>query len=374
MQHYFRNKFIMMESLRIKNFKNLKELTIERLSRVNLIVGKNNVGKSSLLEAVSIYITNGEENWLREILADRGEEIRNADGDRIDAENVKLHYISLFSEWEENYSKDFEIEIGTNDKNEIPVRISQVYIREGKMGRTSTSFEAIHKEMIGVQVDRNTITSAGLLVTSGSQSNIIPYNKERSYLNSFNEKYPFQYIPLFMIGRFANAKLFDKISLSPDEDYVLDALRIINQDINRIRFIDTNEGRNSERIAVVTVKGSDKRYRLSSMGDGINRILTIILALLNCKDGVLLLDEFETGLHYSVQDQLWEIIFMLSEKLNVQVFVTTHSNDCVGSFTRTNPGVGQLIRLVNHEGSIIPTILDDTEELRFASNNSVEMR
>lgn len=365
----------MMESLHIKNFKNLKELTIEKLGKVNLIVGKNNVGKSSLLEAITIFITNGEENWLREILADRGEEIRNADGDRIDAENVKQHYISLFSEWEENYSKDFEIEIGTNDKNEIPVRISQVYIREGKMGRTSTSFEAIHKEMIGVQVDRNSITSAGLLVTSGSQSNIIPYNKERSYLNSFNEKCPFQYIPLFMIGRFANAKLFDKISLSPDEDYVLDALRIINQDINRIRFIDTNEGRNSERIAVVTVKGSDKRYRLSSMGDGINRILTIILALLNCKDGVLLLDEFETGLHYSVQDQLWEIVFMLSEKLNVQVFVTTHSNDCVGSFARTNKsGVGQLIRLVNHEGSIIPTILDDTEELRFAFNNSVEMR
>ena len=66
---------------------------------------------------------------------------------------------------------------------------------------------------------------------------------------------------------------------------------------------------------------------------------------------------------------------MLSEKLNVQVFVTTHSNDCVGSFARTNKsGVGQLIRLVNHEGSIIPTILDDTEELRFAFNNSVEMR
>ncbi len=365
----------MMESLHIKNFKNFKNLTIERLRKVNLIVGKNNVGKSSLLEAISIYITNGEDNWLREILADRGEEIRNTDGDKTDAENVKQHYISLFSEWEENYSKDFNIEIGTNDEGEIPVRISQVYIREGKMGRTSTSFEAVHKEMIGVEIDRNSITGAGLLITSGSQSNIIQYNKERSYLNSFNEKCPFQYIPMFMIGRFANAKLFDKISLSPDEDYVLDALRIINPDINRIRFIDTNEGRNSERIAVVTVKGSDKRYRLSSMGDGINRILTIILALLNCKNGVLLLDEFETGLHYSVQDQLWEIIFMLSEKLNVQVFVTTHSNDCVGSFARTNkPGVGQLIRLVNHEGAIVPTILDDTEELRFASNNSVEMR
>ena len=364
----------MVESLHIKNFKNFKDLTIERLGKVNLIVGKNNVGKSSLLEAISIYITNGEENWLRILLADRGEAIRDDDENEINADNVKHHYISLFSGWEENYNGDFEMEFGTKAKGEISVRISQVYIREGKRG-ASTSMEAFHEGMIGTQVERSSITSAGLLITSGTQSNIIPYNKKRSYLNVFKEKCPFQHIPVYMIGRYANAKLFDNISLSPDEDYVLDALKIINPDINRIRFIDANEGRNSERIAVVTVKGSDKRYRLSSMGDGINRILTIILALLNCKDGVLLLDEFETGLHYSVQDQLWEIIFMLSEKLNVQVFVTTHSNDCVNSFARTNKqGVGQLIRLVNQNGNIVSTIFDNNEDLRFASNNSVEMR
>lgn len=364
----------MIESLHIRNFKNFKELTIERLGNVNLIVGKNNVGKSSLLEAISIYITNGEENWLRMLLADRGEAIRDDERDEVNADNIKHHYISLFTGWEENYNGDFEMVFGTKAKKEIPVRISQVYIREGKRG-ASTSMEAFHEGMIGNQVERSSITGAGLLVTSGTQSNIISYNKKRSYLNVFKEKCPFQHIPVYMIDRIANAKLFDNISLSPDEDYVLDALRIINPDINRIRFIDTNEGRNSERIAVVTVKGSDKRYRLSSMGDGINRILTIILALLNCKDGVLLLDEFETGLHYSVQDQLWKIIFMLSEKLNVQVFVTTHSNDCVSSFARTNKqGVGQLIRLVNHNGDIVPTVFYDVEDLRFASNNSVELR
>ena len=363
-----------MESLHIKNFKNFKELTIDKLRKVNLIVGKNNVGKSSLLEAISIYITNGEENWLRVLLADRGEAIRDDEGSEMNPENVKNHYISLFSGWEENYNGDFEMVFGTNANDEIPVRISQVYIREGKRG-ASTQMEAFREDMIGVQVDKSSITGAGLLVTSGTQSNIISYSKKRSYLKVFNEKFPFQYIPMYMIDRVANAKLFDNISLSPDEDYVLDALRIINPTISRIRFIDANEGRNSERIAVVTVKGSDKRYRLSSMGDGINRILTIILALLNCKDGILLLDEFETGLHYSVQDQLWEIIFMLSEKLNVQVFVTTHSNDCVNSFARTNrQGVGQLIRLVNQNGNIVSTIFDDIEELRFASNNSVEMR
>ena len=364
----------MMKSLHIKNFKNFKELTIERLGRVNLIVGKNNVGKSSLLEAISIYITNGEDNWLRVLLADRGEEIHNVDGGEKNADNVKHHYLSLFCGWEENYGKNYEIEIGTNDKADQPVRISQVYIREVQRD-SSVTFETFNEEMMGVQAERSSVTSTGLFITNGSQSNIIPYNRKRNYLSIFNDKCPFQHIPVYMINRMDNAKLFDNISLSPDEDHVIDALRIINPAINKIRFIDSNEGRNSERIAVVTVEGSDKRYRLGSMGDGINRILTIILALLNCKNGVLLLDEFETGLHYSVQDKLWEIIFMLSEKLNVQVFVTTHSNDCVSGFAKTNKqGVGQLIRLVNQDGNIVPTILDDSEELRFASNNSIEVR
>ena len=69
------------------------------------------------------------------------------------------------------------------------------------------------------------------------------------------------------------------------------------------------------------------------MGDGINRILTIILAMLNCENGVLLIDEFENGLHYSVQHQLWKVINDLSTKLNVQVFATTHSMDTLRSLS-----------------------------------------
>lgn len=46
-----------MKSIYIKNFKNIRELNIDRLAKVNLIVGKNSVGKSTLLEALSIYLT-----------------------------------------------------------------------------------------------------------------------------------------------------------------------------------------------------------------------------------------------------------------------------------------------------------------------------
>ena len=71
----------MLNSLLIDNYKNIRHLSIPKLGRVNLIWGKNNVGKSTLLEALSIYASNGRVNQLYEILKMRGEDL-NAFGYR----------------------------------------------------------------------------------------------------------------------------------------------------------------------------------------------------------------------------------------------------------------------------------------------------
>ena len=113
------------------------------------------------------------------------------------------------------------------------------------------------------------------------------------------------------------------------------------------------------------------------MGDGINHLLSIILALVNVENGILLIDEFETGLHYTAQRKLWEIIFTLSQKLNIQVFATTHSLDTIRTFQQvlneTNPKEGQLIRLQNKNGEIVH-IDFDAEELAIANDNDIDVR
>lgn len=73
-----------MKSLYIENYKNLKELSLKLLAPVNLIVGRNNVGKSTLLEAISIYISNGSDEWLKTVLDIRGEMVN------VDFTKVKL--------------------------------------------------------------------------------------------------------------------------------------------------------------------------------------------------------------------------------------------------------------------------------------------
>jgi len=114
------------------------------------------------------------------------------------------------------------------------------------------------------------------------------------------------------------------------------------------------------------------------MGDGINRVLTIILALVNSDNGFLLIDEFENGLHYTVQKQLWEIIFKLSYILQIQVFATTHSEDCISGFEQTlnnsqNQSMGKLIRLDNKNGNIVQVEFN-ANELKIADEQDIEIR
>ena len=89
------------------------------------------------------------------------------------------------------------------------------------------------------------------------------------------------------------------------------------------------------------------------------RALGISLALVNVKDGILLIDEFENGLYYSVQPELWQFIFRVARRLNVQVFATTHSWDCIEAFQKAastdKQAEGFLIRLESKLGDIVAT-------------------
>jgi AAA15 family ATPase/GTPase len=117
---------------------------------------------------------------------------------------------------------------------------------------------------------------------------------------------------------------------------------------------------------------------LQSMGDGINRILSIILALIHSEKGFLLIDEFENGLHHSVQEKLWEIIFELSNILDIQVFATTHSEDCIAGFESVlnmpEKGFdGRLIRLDLVDDKI-QYVAYSKQEIGIAMENDIETR
>jgi AAA15 family ATPase/GTPase len=112
------------------------------------------------------------------------------------------------------------------------------------------------------------------------------------------------------------------------------------------------------------------------MGDGMNRVFELALGLANSKDGLLLVDELENGVHYSAQEQLWRLIFETASQLNVQVFATTHSWDCIESFQRAasaHQADGALISLARQDGDVKATVFNE-RDLEIITRESIEVR
>jgi len=352
----------MLNSLFIRNYRNLKELRIDSIDRINLIAGKNNTGKSSLLEAIYIYFTNGQPESIWQIIKGRGE-------------FGNTHTVSSFSSLFTNRFTNDPIIIGeVLSKKRVELKIVN-YIDEVE---TQNSGEIIQrkKNISNDQLHNYKNYKTGFEIRIEDSSLFV----DAQGLNIISNPIKFlQYFNASFVkaGAFAaNEKLFDSIALTPKENFVVEALKIVEPKTERIAFVA--EENSFARKAVIKLSDQSNVLPLQSMGDGMNRVLSIILALVNAENGLLLIDEFENGLHYSVQEQLWKIIFDLAKSLNIQVFATTHSNDCISSFEAVlnnpkNTVKGKLIRLDNITGVIKP-VEYTPEELEIAIENDIETR
>jgi AAA15 family ATPase/GTPase len=344
----------MLKSLRIKNYRNLKDFRINTLSQINLITGKNNTGKSTVLEAIALYVSQGDCQQILSLLKRRGEDY-SIQSDKMSAleANIKS-FSSLFTDRKVAFDESDSIYIG--EQEESPEK--------------STTLRFI-KYTAPSYPDAQT----GFEVKANNGSFIFPINRRINEHTTHGKPYMLQFVNTGNMDRNINEKLFDKIALTEKESFVIEALRVIEPATERIAFIGGIAG---ERMAVIKLSGNKDILPLQSMGDGMNRILTIILALVNASDGYLLIDEFENGLHYTTQSQIWKIIFKLAKQLNIQVFASTHSNDCISGFEKAlnkpnNSVTGKLIRLDNKNGSI-REVEFLAEELKIAEDQHIELR
>ena len=169
--------------------------------------------------------------------------------------------------------------------------------------------------------------------------------------------------------------LLDEIALSPREKDAIEALRIVDPRISDVRMVGPF-GSSRQRTAIVGASHIARPVPLRSFGDGMSRLFAIVLSLANASGGILLIDEFENGLHHSVQLNAWRMIFGLASKLNTQVFATSHSNDAIGAFQKAaaeTPEEGALVRLTRRGEETIPTVFVE-RELAIATRDEIEVR
>lgn len=368
-------------SIEVRGFRAFSELRIERFGKVNLITGKNNSGKSTLLEAIRILATGGASRTLYEIMNYR-EELRGGgnDTERPYLPTDLAPFCNLFTGFPDLASAKRGFYIAA--AGDLPKSISQVsatigwFVRKVDPERRSNSFEPAEHDGEFEEVDA---FPAVELDISG-RKRVIPVERflSRYPVRSEVEASP----PCVYLDPFSSRStgqmgiLWDAVALTDVEQEVVKALQVISPDIQAVSMVGSDERGTRQRTAIAKSTRYSSPMPLRTFGDGVNRLFGIILSLCNARNGVLLVDEIENGLHYSVQTDVWRTIFRLAGLLNVQVFATSHSWDCVRAFQEAaseSPEIGELVRLSRKDDKVIPTLFSE-RELEIVTRDQIEVR
>ena len=388
----------MLNSLEIKNFRILEDFKVSKLGRVNLIVGKNNSGKSSVLEALRIYAGNAQQELLKQIATGHDEKYYMEKNEQIESD-IQLPFEDFFVGRQFPQDEAFAISIGELASGDDVLRIEHGFLIEeevvvknesGEIVETRTRLRRIsnpsHDDLSSEAI------SHALFVTKGERSfPHIRLDQSRSprYRSRIETSgtLPCSVIPTPFIPVDELADEWDKIALTEHEEVVKQALRIITPEFENLTFVRNDEDnryprQRFSRLAKVKMSDSPHPVPLNSLGDGMLRVLQLVLKVFPAKGGFLLIDEFENGLHFSIQEKVWELLFEMAQRLDIQVFATTHSWDCIESFAKaaiTRRDVeGVLFRVgrsakKSNFGQVIATVFDE-DALYNITQADVEVR
>jgi AAA15 family ATPase/GTPase len=386
----------MLNSLSIKNFRSLEDFEVKKLGRVNLIVGKNNSGKSTVLEALRLYAGNAQRPLLDAIAAEHDEKTTSVDSEP----DAPQPFQDLFTGRRFPENDDVSILIGETDVAADRLSIYHVHLTEieeavtdESTGETSTRIRRRHIPKADLANFDGDVISA-LMISKGervfSPIFLDPSSRPpRASLFDAGGTIPCSAVPTQFISIDELADGWDKVVFTEHEDVIRQALRIITPEFENLTFVRNedyrarNSLRNSfQRSARVKLAGVPRPVPLNSLGDGMLRVLQLALKIFPAKGGFLLIDEFENGLHYGIQEKVWALLFEMAEKLGFQVFATTHSWDCIESFTKAAINrqdidgvlfrVGRSVR-ESDKGRVIATVFDE-EALYNITQAEVEVR
>ncbi len=354
---------LLLDSLEIRNFRAFEFLSVDKFSRVNLLTGKNNSGKTTLLEAIWLYSQGGTPSSLLTLLQVRdqfpllvGENNHgNGTSQRNDiVEVLNLKY--LFHNCDDVMKETPVLSIAPRDRPEKQLEVGIKWSDESE-GKILNLAISMHNHKIIEMHLAELLESSKLIVQTfhAVKSSFVTWpHVDHNYLS----------------------KLWDQIYLSDLEAHLLTGLKMIVPNAQQVGFRG-DAGISVGRIPIIKIESFTKPIPMRTLGEGVYRLFYIILTLINAKDGIVMIDEVDAGLHYSAMKGLWKLIFELAEVLNIQVFAVTHNWECIEAFTRYSESDGKssgtLVRLSNPKGET-RAVTFSGEELTTIDEQNIEVR
>lgn len=316
----------------IKNFRGIRSLELQDCQQVNLMVGRNNCGKTSILEAV--FLLSGMSNpqlmmnihLFRDMILTEEEDF-NYPFYHLDARN--LIEISATARGAKEKKRMLKItplyadEISSGEKTLITLNVS----RSVNIDSTQTT----SLELSGSTATFQLIE--GLKFDFSHENGQKAWHTELRFKEHelrFAKDYKEHVRCVFMNPKTMMADLDTRLGhllVQKNLKKVIAVLQEIEPPIVDIRM-------GANKMIYVDI-GLEKLLPVNIMGDGIRRLLAILAAIANTPKGVVLIDEIENGLHYASLIPLWKAVFRAAQEFDTQIFATTHSYECIEAFAKT---------------------------------------
>lgn len=283
----------------IEDYKKFSKFEIENLNRINIFAGRNNSGKTTILEAVYLLCSQNDFSGFMELA-----QIRKRN------EGIEAVYLESLL--------DKPIEISASfDSYPVKVKLNKYLDPDVNKGDDYMTSYSVN----------------GIIEHQSPEMSLHTYEKSAhimklSHVCKCKYSSPYYY-PKNDLAELYNMAIESKFNGVSAKEKILRFVKIFDSSIIDISLKNTD---GNAKFIVNSTLFPDKMVDLSSYGEGLVRVFEMALCFSSCKDGVLLIDGLETGIHYSMLIKFTKFIQEMAESFNVQVFLTTHSKECVDAF------------------------------------------
>ncbi len=298
------------KNIEIKNFRGIDHLKIDDFSRVNVFLGQNSSGKSTVLESLMLLMgmSNPDLPQMINFLRSRNY-----------SSFADLEY--LFHNFDLKANPEISSELFDETKRHLALELTYVFDEKAQIdvqnGQIPTSETKAFLNTLRMNFeieanDQKRSDSSYIMVNSAG----IITNKKKA--EDYLEKNSAAFLSADLsVGNPANDLV--ELAKRKKKDIVTEQLAKFDDHITSVEILNN--------MVYVALDGVDKLLSVNMMGDGLRRYLNIVAAAANPINNIILIDEIDNGLHYSAYRKLWEAIFALATSTNKQVFITTHSKE-----------------------------------------------
>lgn len=345
---------MIFNSIIVNNFRGIKSAKIEDFRRVNVFFGKNNCGKSTLLEA--LFMICGQSSPLMPISVNGFRGLG-----RLTEEDLGWIFYNM------NTKTPVHIETAGDAPRHMDISVFRRNNATVDLTNPNEILADNSSSYYGYAIDFDGGLRSEVIVEKGNLVNT-KINVNPDYTEKITAIYSTPRVP--NIEQYID--VLKALLTNKSTDFLVRMLRYIEPKVQTISLVGD---------MIMIDLGGEKLLPILMMGDGVLRIMSIVLSIYKCTDGVLIIDEVDNGLHYSVMKHLWTALFAASEVCNVQLYVSTHNIDslrALANFVVTqDDDYKQMLsayKLAHTDSDEIKGLRYDADTLSYMINQEIEIR